>query len=338
MPRPILNPPNPYLTREVEWLGQPPMARVQVFEETARTLLNRNDSEDVPFVWSGNPYRGCAHACAYCYARTTHQYLDWGAGSDFETKLVIKRNAPELLAKELSRRGWKREWILFSGNTDCYQPIEANYRLTRRCLEVARARANATAIITKSALVARDVDVLADLARGPGVRVIFSIPFIDPDHARAVEPGAPTPATRLRAMRKLVDAGIPCGLAFAPLIPGLNEDQIPAVLEAAKEAGAERAFLSLLRLPDTVREVFHERMEARLPLRVKKIRNAFEDMRQGQRNQQRPGERMRGRGPRWDLAADLFALHSRRLGMDGDDWSSLRANPETARQEQGELF
>ena len=338
MPRPIQNPPNPYLSREVEWLGEPPPARVQVFEETARRFLNPNESPDVPFAWSGNPYRGCAHACAYCYARATHQYLGWGAGTDFESKLVIKRNAPELLAMELARRGWKREWILLSGNTDCYQPIEASYRLTRRCLEVARARANPTAIITKSALVARDVDLLADLARGPGARVIISLAFMDAGRARAIEPGAPTPARRLAALRILADAGIPCGVAFAPLIPGLNDAEIPAVLEAAHDAGAERAFMTLLRLPGAVREVFHERLAARLPLAARKVKNALADARQGQTGEHRFTERMQGRGPRWKLATDLFQLHCRRLGMDGDDWTSLRENPHAARQRQGELF
>lgn len=334
MPRPVRNPPNPYLSRELEWLGPPPDARVEVHEETARRFLNRNDSPDVPFAWSGNPYRGCAHACAYCYARATHQYLDWGAGTDFDTKLVVKRNAPELLSRELAARGWTREWIVLSGNTDCYQPLEASYRLTRRCLEVARARANPVAVITKGALVARDVDVLADLARGPGARVVISVAFHDQDLARAVEPGAPSPATRFRALRALADAGVPCGVAFAPLIPGLNDDQIPGVLEAAKEAGAERAFLSMLRLPREVRDVFEERLDARLPGRKRKVLSAVADARAGQLRASEFGTRMRGSGPRWKLACDLFDLHARRLGMDGDEWASLR----TAAPVQRELF
>lgn len=332
MPRPVRNPPNPYLSRELEWLGPPPDARVEVFEESARRFLNRNESPDVPFAWSGNPYRGCAHACAYCYARATHQYLDWGAGTDFDTKLVVKRNAPELLSRELAARGWKREWIVLSGNTDCYQPLEASYRLTRRCLEVARARANPVAVITKGALVARDVDVLADLARGPGARVVISVAFHDKDLARAVEPGAPSPSTRLRALRTLADAGVPCGIAFAPLIPGLNDDQIPRVLEAAKDAGAERAFLSMLRLPREVRDVFEDRLDARLPDRRKKVMSAVADARSGQAIVGEFGTRMRGSGPRWKLACDLFDLHARRLGMDGDEWSSLRTEAPVQRE------
>ncbi|TDJ70084.1 MAG: radical SAM protein, partial [Planctomycetota bacterium] len=179
MPRLVSNPPNPWATRHVEWLEAPPPVQVEVYEECAKSILARNDSPDVPFRFSLNPYRGCQHACAYCYARPTHQYLGFGAGTDFDSKIVVKTNAAELLRRALAKRSWRREWIAFSGVTDCYQPLEASYGITRACLEVCREFRNPVGIITKSALVRRDVDVLLALDRVADVQVILSIPFAD---------------------------------------------------------------------------------------------------------------------------------------------------------------
>ena len=314
-PRRVSNPPNPWMTTEVEWLGEPPPVRVQVFEEDARSILSRNESPDVPFRWSLNPYRGCQHACAYCYARPTHQWLGLGAGTDFDAKIVIKRNAPELLRHALTRRGWRGESIAFSGVTDCYQPLEASYRITRDCLRVALEFRNPVGIVTKGALVRRDVDLLVRLQRVAGVEVYVSIPFADEHLARAVEPRAPAPATRLATVRALADAGLSVGVALAPLIPGLNDCDVPSVLSAARAAGARSAFLVLLRLPAEVEPVFVERLTAACPGRVDKVLHALEELRGGRRNVSAFGGRMLGRGPRWDAIQGLFELSCRRLGL-----------------------
>ena len=239
--RRVSNPPNPWRTLEVEWDGLAPEVEVEVFEDSSRTILSRNDSPDVPFRWSLNPYRGCAHGCAYCYARPGHQYLGFGAGTDFDRKLVAKPRAADLLRDAFDRPSWKGEWVVMSGVTDCYQPLEARMGLTRACLEVCREYRQPVGVITKSALVERDADLLADLHQEGAAHVVMSIPFFDADLARAVEPGAPAPARRIKAIGRLADAGVPVGVNVAPIIPGLNDDQIPAILQAAADAGASFA-------------------------------------------------------------------------------------------------
>lgn len=340
MPRPVSNPPNPWLSTSVEWLEEPPPARLEVFEETARSLLTQNESPDVPFRWSVNPYRGCMHACAYCYARPGHQVLGFGAGTDFERKIVVKLNAPELLRRELGRRGWDAEPIVFSGVTDCYQPLEASYELTRRCLEACLERRNPAAVVTKGALVRRDADLLADLERAAGARVYVSIPFADESTARRLEPGASAPGRRFETLAALASRGIPTGVAIAPLIPGLNEAEIPAILRRARRAGARHAFLSLLRLPAEVRSVFRERLEEAFPARARKVLSALREARGGRLSESRFGARMTGSGPRWRMIAELFELERRRLGYEpepaqGARHAALRRAP---RARQGELF
>jgi DNA repair photolyase len=319
VPRPVSNPPNPWTRAaggyEVEWLGPPPPAEVHVYEEDAREVLAQNESPDVPFRYSVNPYRGCQHACAYCYARPGHQYLGFGAGTDFDTRLVVKRNAPERLRVALMRKSWRRDWIAFSGVTDPYQPLEASYELTRGCLEACRDFRTPVGVITKSALVRRDAALLGGMARDIGARVFLSIPFADPHMARALEPLAPTPAMRFEALRVLSEAGVPTGISLSPLIPGLNDSQIPELLERAREAGAARAFTILLRLPAEVRPVFEERLVAAFPERAKKVLSALEESRASQPSRSAFGERMRGAGPRWQIARDLFDLHCKRLGL-----------------------
>src|SRR5918911_588576 len=211
-PRPIANPPNPWSTTEVEWLGEPPPARLEVYEDATREILSHNDSPDVGFTWSVNPYRGCGHACAYCYARPTHEYLGFGAGTDFETRIAAKLRAPELLRAAFERPSWRGETVVFSGVTDPYQPLEASLRLTRRCLEVCAAYQNPVAIITKAPLVERDVDLLASLARERAAEVMISLPFLDKARARALEPGAAAPERRLVAIQRLAEAGVPVGV------------------------------------------------------------------------------------------------------------------------------
>jgi DNA repair photolyase len=342
MPRRVSNPPNPWSSTHVEWLEAPPEARLEVFEEEARSVLAENDSPDVPFRWSVNPYRGCQHACAYCYARATHTYLDFGAGTDFDTKIVVKRNAPEVLRRQLARRSWKRAWIAFSGVTDCYQPLEASYGLTRACLEACLEFQNPVGIVTKSALVRRDVDLLTRFRRFSDPHVFLSIPFADDETARRIEPGVTSPAKRFETLRALSDAGLTTGVALAPLIPGLNDAQLPEILERAREAGARHAFLILLRLTRDVRPVFEERLRARFPGRAAKVLNALDEMRAGQPAGHEFGRRMVGAGPRWQAALDLFALHKRRLGYAEDAVETPapdgRPEPSRVKTHQPDLF
>src|SRR6266487_1844097 len=258
----IHNPPNPYESVHREWLEPAPNVTLQIFEDDTRSILSRNDSPDLSFRWSVNPYRGCFHACAYCYARPSHEYLGFGAGTDFESKLVVKRQAAALLREAFLMPSWLGEVVVFSGVTDCYQPVEATLGLTRACLEVCAEFRNPVGIITKGALILRDVDVLGRLHEEAAVRVYFSIPFADEAMARRVEPQAPSITKRLGALKTLADAGIPTGVSLAPVIPGLNEDQMFDILCRAREAGARTAFYSLLRLPGNVEPIFLERMRA----------------------------------------------------------------------------
>ncbi len=339
MPRPVSNPPNPWESTAVEWLEPPPPARLEVYEERARSILATNESPDIPFRWSLNPYRGCQHACAYCFARVHHQYLSFGAGTDFERKIVVKTNAPELLHEKLGSRSWRGEPILFSGVTDPYQPLEASFELTRRCLEVCRRFSNPVVLLTRAALIQRDADLLAKLARGPGVHVYVSIPFADSRLARAIEPGASSPARRFETVRALADHGIPVGVALAPVIPALNESAIPEILRRAADAGATRAFTALLHLRDEAMVVFRERLEEALPQRAAHVLSALHDVRGGRLEESRFHERMRGRGPRWEATVRLFDIHCRRLGFmarDEEDGDSLC--PSRPAPVQGELF
>lgn len=309
------NPKNPWQATHVEWLEQAPPADLRVYEEEARSILSANKSPDLGFSWSVNPYRGCFHACSYCYARPSHQYLDLGAGTDFERKLFVKTNAPKLLTEAFERPSWKGEQITFSGNTDCYQPLELERRLTRELLTICAAFRNPVGIITKSAMIERDIDVLQDLQRDASVHVYISIPFLDRTMARRIEPGAPSPSARLAAMRALSEAGIPVGLALAPIIPGLNDDQVLPILEAAAENGARFAFRSLVRLEDEVEEVFLASLQDTYPDRFDKVQNAIREMRGGKLSEKRFGHRFRGEGARWEMIAQLFDQGAKRLGI-----------------------
>ena len=313
MKRPVANPPSPW-TGWTEWEVPPPSARLEVFLDASKTILSRNDSPDLPFRYSVNPYRGCFHGCAYCYARPSHEHLGLGAGTDFDWKLLVKPEAPALLRAALRAPKWVPEVILFSGNTDCYQPIELQYRLTRACLEVCVEEENPVSVITKSALPERDVEVLAALARGPGVTVTFSIPFFDPVAARAVEPGAPPPARRFAAMRTLAAAGVPVGLNIAPCVPGLSDRDVPALLRAGREAGATWAMLMPVRLPGAVEPVFRERITAAFPDRAEGILAKIRRMRGGELNEGRFGERFKGEGAEWEATRALFHLWKARFG------------------------
>ena len=323
MPRPVANPPNPWSSTHLEYLEDVPMAALEVFEEDARSIVNRNDSPDVPFAWSVNPYRGCYHGCAYCYARPTHEYLGWGAGTDFDRKIVVKRNAAALLRDAFDAKGWSGDVVAFSGVTDCYQPLEASYGLTRACLEVCRDYRNPVGIITKGALVARDAALLAELHARAGCIVSVSIPFADDEGGRQLEPFASTITRRFAALAQLSAAGVRTGVGVSPVIPGLNDSQIPAILQRARDCGAQHAFMTMLRLPGSVLPVFQERLQAAVPLRARAVLSAIRDIRGGALNHSAFGERMTGQGPRWQAIEQLFTTTARRLGLTTDE-SPLR--------------
>ena len=313
---PISNPPNPWATTEVEYLeAMPPEMKLEVYEDGTRSILAKNDSPDVGFTYSVNPYRGCMHACAYCYARPSHEYLSFGAGTDFDRKIVVKRRAPELLRAALTKRTWKRETIVFSGVTDCYQPLEASLRLTRGCLEVCAELANPIAIITKAPLVERDVEVLQTLTRVAAAHVTVSIPIWDVERARAIEPYVATPQRRLRIIETLAKAGVEVGVNVAPIIPGLNDEDIPKILSAARDAGATHAGSVLLRLPGSVKAVFEARVRAALPLSADRVLHRIRETRGGRLYDPRFGTRGRGEGTYALAIQTLFRTTARRLGF-----------------------
>ena len=314
--KPIVNPPNPFETHHRELLEPAPHVTTQVFEENTGAILSRNDSPDLPFRWSVNPYRGCFHACAYCYARPSHQYWGFGAGTDFESKLIVKPNAAAALRAAFLKPSWNGELVVFSGNTDCYQPLEATYELTRACLAVCAEFRNPVTIITKAALIQRDLDLLQTLHERAWIRVYFSIPFADNEVARKVEPQTPSITKRLEAMAALSSAGIPTAVMIGPVIPGLNEQDIPEILHRARRAGATRAAYTLLRLNDNVQPVFLERMAEAFPDRIKKIANRLKETRGGTLEEKRFFARHQGRGATWDTIEQLFDLAFRKEGFD----------------------
>jgi len=316
LPVPISNPPNPWATTEVEYLEGAPEVKLEVFEDRTRQILAKNNSPDVGFTFSVNPYRGCFHACAYCYARPSHEYLSLGAGTDFDRKIVVKLRAAELLRAAFAKKSWRKETVAFSGVTDCYQPLEASYRLTRACLQVCVEHANPAAIITKSALIERDVDVLVDLARVASAFVTVSIPFWDPERARAIEPYVATPARRLRVIETLARAGLDVGVNVAPIIPGLNDQDIPKILAAARDAGATRAGCVLVRLPGSVKQVFEQRLRHALPLVADRVLHRIRETRGGRLYDPRYSVRGRGEGTYAEAIKLLFDTTAARLGYE----------------------
>lgn len=314
--RPVSNPPNPWLSTDVEYLEEPPIARLEIIEDDTKSILAHNDSPDLGFRWSVNPYRGCYHGCIYCYARPRHEYLSLGAGTDFERKLVVKPNAPALLRDAFEKPSWRGELVLMSGDTDCYQPLEASYRLTRGCLEVMAEYKNPSAVITKSPLIERDVDVLTELARAADFAVTISIPFWDAEHARAMEPFVATPQRRIKTIERLARAGLRVGVNVAPLVPGLGDEDMPTILEVARDAGAVRAGFVFLRLPGPVAVVFEDRLRKSLPLRAERVLSRVRGARGGKLYDGRFGARQRGEGPYAEAALALFEATARRLGLD----------------------
>lgn len=318
-----VNPPNRFehlsLERDLDWdPEQDPAQATRFFRDLSQSIISYNESPDIPFRASLNPYRGCEHGCAYCYARPFHEFLGFSAGLDFETKIVVKENAPELLRAELSSRKWKPQELAMSGVTDCYQPIERKLQLTRRCLAVLAEFRNPVSIITKNYLVTRDLDLLRDLAAHHAVSVNLSINSLDPELARRLEPRAASPRLRLAAVEALSQAGVPAGILVAPVIPGLNDHEIPAVLAAAKAAGALWAGTEVLRLPLTVAPVFQQWLERTYPEKKEKVLGRIRAIRNGELNDPRFGSRMRGEGIFAEQISQLFHVARCRAGLPED--------------------
>ncbi len=320
----------------MDYLGEAPSARLEVYEDHSREIVARNDSPDVGFSFSVNPYRGCMHACAYCYARPTHEYLSFRAGTDFETKIVVKPNAAELLRAAFDRPSWKGELLVFSGVTDCYQPLEASLKLTRHCLEVCVEYRNPVAIITKAPLIERDIDLLGQLARDARAHVSVSVPFWNQENARAIEPYVATPRRRMEIVERLAGAGVSVGVNVAPIIPGLNDQDIPSILKAARQAGATSAGYVLLRLPGSVKEVFEERLRATLPDRADRVLHRIRETRGGALYDSRFGVRGRGQGLYAEAIRSLFETTARTMGLQigyGEEQPTTFRRPEPPSQQ-----
>jgi DNA repair photolyase len=290
-------------------------SRTELIEDNARTAFATNSSPDIPFTHSINPYRGCEHGCSYCYARPTHEYLGYNAGLDFETKIIVKRNAAALAREEMMKKSWKPTTVSISGVTDPYQPIERELKITRSILETMLEFRNPIGIVTKNAGVLRDLDILAEMAKMNLATVFISITTLDRDLARRLEPRTSTPERRLDAVRRLTDAGIPVGVMMAPLIPGLTDEEIPSLLKAAADAGAREAYHVILRLPLAVRPIFLDWLEREEPGRAAKVKHALEQMRGGVVNLAEFGKRMGGTGARAEMISDLFTITARRRGL-----------------------
>ena len=302
--------------RDAEW-DEPddPSPKTRFYRDASVSIITYNTSPDLGFEASINPYRGCEHGCIYCYARPYHEYLGFSAGLDFETKIVVKENAPELLRRELMSPKWKPQSLSMSGVTHCYQPIERRLQLTRRCLQVLAEFRNPVAIVTKNLLVTRDIDVLSDLARDDAAAVILSITTLDADLARIMEPRTAQPAARLRAIQELTKAGVPAGVMVSPVIPGLTDHEMPAIVKAAAEAGAQFAGMTPLRLPYGVADLFQQWLEQHLPDRKEKVLAQIRAIRGGKLNDSEFGSRMSGQGIAAEQMAKMFAVACRRAGF-----------------------
>jgi DNA repair photolyase len=308
-----------------ESLGDLDAFKTEVFEDTAKTVIARNDSPDISFEGSINPYRGCEHGCIYCYARPSHCYLGHSAGLDFETKLYAKSDAAIVLERELSKPSYKPSTIAIGGNTDPYQPIERERRITRSILEVMARTSHPTGIITKSALVVRDIDILQPMAEKGLAKVAVSITTLDRHVARAMEPRAATPSRRLETVRRLSEAGIPVTVMVAPIIPGLTDHEIEPILEAARAAGARDAGYVLLRLPLEIKDLFREWLAEEFPGRAERVISLLRSMHGGRDYTPEFGVRQRGTGPYATQIAMRFRLAKKRLGL-GERRQELRTD------------
>jgi DNA repair photolyase len=298
-----------------EYGGRPQGPRTEFFKDHSQTVITRNDSPDVGFTTSLNPYRGCEHGCIYCYARPTHEFLGFSAGLDFESKIMVKEDAPELLRAELMSPKWQPQVVFMSGVTDCYQPVEAKLKLTRRCLEVLAEFRNPVFIITKNRLVTRDIDLLSELARFNAVEVWLSITTLDPELRKVMEPRTSPPSARLAAIRELTQAGIRAGVNVAPIIPGLTDHEMPSILQTAADAGAKAAGYTLVRLPYGVAPLFEKWLETHFPDRKEKVLNRLRSIRGGKLNESQWGTRMHGEGIFADQISRTFEVARRKAGI-----------------------
>ena len=287
----------------------------EVYRDRSKTILNRVDSPDIGFKWTVNPYRGCEHGCVYCYARPGHEMLGLSSGLDFETRITAKPDAPRLLRKALAKPGWAGEPIVMSGVTDCYQPIESKLKITRGCLEVCADARQPVGIVTKSRLVLRDLDMLAELARHNAVRVAVSITTLDNQLAAKLEPRAASPRDRLWIVRRLASAGIPVTAMVAPLIPAINDREVPKILEAAANAGASSASWVLLRLPHAIKDLFDDWLDRHFPERREHVESLLRQSRGGKLYDAAWGKRMTGEGPYAQQLAQTFRVFAARYGL-----------------------
>lgn len=297
------------------------------FDET-KTILAKNDSPDLGFDYSINPYRGCEHGCIYCYARPSHEYLGFSAGLDFETKIMVKKDAPVLLEKEFKKKSWIPQPIMFSGNTDCYQPIERKFQITRKCIEVFKKYNHPVGLITKNAMILRDIDLLSEMAKENLATAVLSITTMKRDLSRKLEPRTSVPSERFNVLEKLAKAGIPVGVNVAPIIPGLNDEEIPAILKEASERGAKFAGHVMLRLPYSVKDLFVDWLNRNYPERASKIINRIHEMRDGGLSDPNFGSRMSGKGKIAESIHHLFRISCDKYGLNKEkirmDYSKFR--------------
>ena len=311
------NPVGRFEPLQVEYEPAEPNAQpTELFRDTTRHIITFNDSPDINFDASVNPYRGCEHGCVYCYARPSHEYLGLSAGLDFETRIFVKHDAPELLRKELAAPGWQPQMVALSGVTDPYQPVERKLEITRRCLQVFSEFRNPVGIITKNDLVTRDIDILTELSHYSAAGVRISITSLDKKLADRMEPRASRPAQRLRAVEVLASAGIRVGVMVAPVVPGLNDHEISDILRASSDAGASSAGYIILRLPHGVKDLFADWLDAHYPNRKDKVLNRVRDTRGGTLYDPTYGTRMRGVGEYADQIETMFNIARRRYGLD----------------------
>lgn len=305
-----------YLELDAEAREARRSVQTEYFIDNSKSAISENDSPDIPFRYSLNPYRGCSHGCSYCYARPTHEYLGFSAGLDFESKIFVKERAPELFRDWLARDRYELDTVTISGVTDCYQPVERKLGLTRRCLEVALEARQPIAMVTKNSLITRDIDILAEMAARRVVSAAISITTLDQSLVKVMEPRTSSPAAKLRAIEALAKAGVPTCVLIAPVIPGLTDHEMPAILQAAKDAGAISAGYILLRLPLTVEPVFLEWLGRTHPEQKAKVESRIRSTRGGKLYESEFGVRMKGRG---EIAAQIrstFRVFAARYGLD----------------------
>lgn len=314
--------------------GEEVRADTQFIEDHSRTILTRNDSPDIPFSLSINPYRGCEHGCIYCYARPTHEYLGYSAGLDFESRILVKKNAAELLRKELLKPSYQPEVINISGVTDCYQPAERKFRVTRACLEVLNEFRNPFTVITKNHLVTRDLDLFASMAEINGTAVFITVTSLDPDLTAILEPRTSRPSARLEAIRALSGAGVSVGVLIAPVIPAITDHEMPSILEAAAGAGAKFAAFTPVRLPLSVAPLFAEWLGNHFPDRKEKVLSRIKSMRGGKLNDPNFSSRMQGEGEFADLLGQVFARYTKKYGLNQKE---LRLSTEYFQTPGGQL-